>query len=186
MKVRRQLAALEPMVFEQLHGLAPDHWHRAPAGKWSIAQIIAHLAVGVDRSSTVFEERATKKGMIRRTNPGQAVLRHLLLLLGKFPPRLEAPTVTTPADNPDPDLVSAQFRMGVERFGTLVEAWPPEHQLEVFVAHPFLGDLNLPEWVRFHYLHGRHHSRQIRDRVKWLGKLGKREEGREKSKTKPK
>jgi hypothetical protein len=171
------------MVLTPLHGLQPEDWHKAPPGKWTIAQIVAHLAAGVDRSSTVFEERANKTGMVRRSNPGQAVLRHLLLMLGKFPPRLKSPTVTTPTEKPDADLVSAQFRMGVERFGTLVESWPAPHQLEVFVAHPFLGDLNLPEFVRFHYLHARHHSRQIRDRLKWLKKMGKREEGRGKSKT---
>jgi hypothetical protein len=168
MKTRRQLAALEPMVFERLHGVPHDDWQKAPGDKWTIAQIVAHLAAGVDRSSAVLEERAAKKGMVRRTTPGQAVLRHLLLMVGKFPPRMEAPTATTPTERPDPDLVSAQFRMGVERFVTMAENWPPEHQLEVFVAHPFLGDLNLPEWVRFHYLHARHHSRQIRDRLKWL------------------
>jgi hypothetical protein len=33
-----------------------------------------------------------------------------------------------------------------------------------------LGDLNLPEWVRFHFLHCRHHAGEISDRLKWLGK----------------
>jgi hypothetical protein len=33
--------------------------------------------------------------------------------------------------------------------------------------------LNLPEWVRFHYVHCRHHTRQIRERLRWLRKAGK-------------
>src|SRR5687767_7896 len=133
MKVSRQLAAIEPMVFGPLHGILDEHWHRAPKGKWSIAQIIAHLAAGVDRSSTVLEERARKTGMTRRSSPGQAVLRHLTLMLGKFPPKLKAPASTVLADKPDPDLVSAQYRMGLERFGTLISAWPEERQVEIFV-----------------------------------------------------
>jgi hypothetical protein len=170
MRVRRQLAAIEPMIFTPLHGIQPEDWHRAPKGKWTIAQIIAHLAVGVDTSSTVFEQRAEKKGMKRRSNPGQAVLRHLLLMVGKFPPKLKPPASTIPPDNPDADLVAAQYRMGLERFGTMIESWPEERQLEVFVQHPRMGDLNLPEWVRFHFIHGRHHARQIRERLKWIGK----------------
>ena len=170
MKVSRQLAAIEPMVFGPLHGISDEDWHKAPKGRWSIAQIMAHLAAGVDRSSAVFEERAQKTGMKRRTTPGQAVLRHLLLMVGKFPPRLKAPPSTVPVDRPDPDLVAAQYRMGLERFGTLIETWPEKRQLEVFVQHPRMGDLNLPEWVRFHYIHGRHHARQIRERVRWIAR----------------
>jgi hypothetical protein len=170
MKVSRQLAALEPLIFGPLHGLDSEDWHRAPGDKWTIAQIIAHLAMGVDRSSAVLEERAGKTGMLRRSTPGQAVLRHLLLMLGQFPRGRQAPEATRPPVQPDVDLVSAQYRMGVERFARLVESWPEERQVGVFVKHPFLGDLNLPEWVRFHYVHGRHHARQIRERLRWIRK----------------
>jgi hypothetical protein len=183
MKVTRQLAALEPLVFAPLHGLDPEDWHRAPKGKWTIAQIIAHLAAGVDRSSAVFEERAAKQGMSRRSTPGQAILRHLLLMLGQFPPGRKSPEATRPPEHPDADLVAAQYRMGVERFARLAESWPEQRQVEIFVKHPLLGDLNLPEWVRFHFVHGRHHARQIRDRLRWMGKGGKRGEGRGKSRT---
>ncbi len=178
MKVRRQLAALEPMVLGPLHGLEPADWHRAPPGKWTIAQIVAHLALGVDLSSTVLEQRAEKKGMNRRSTPGQAVLRHLMLQLGAFPRSRRTPEATIPPDQPDPDLATAQFRMGVERFVSLSESWPIERQAAVFVRHPVVGDLNLPEWVRFHFVHGRHHARQIEDRLKFLRK---RERGKGKS-----
>jgi hypothetical protein len=180
MKVRRQLAAIEPLIFGPLHGLQTDDWHRAPPGKWTIAQILAHLALGTDLSSSVFEERKNKTGMRRRTTPGQAVLRHLLLMVGTFPPGRRAPQATTPPDHPDVDLVAAQYRMALERFATMVETWPEKRQLEVFVKHPLLGDLNLPEWGRFHYLHARHHARQIRSRLRYIAR-GYRESGAVKS-----
>ncbi len=168
MKVRRQLAALEPMVLGPMHGVTGDVWHRAPKSKWSLAQIVAHLALSVDLSSSVFERRAEKQDMIRRSTPGQSVLRHLYLGLGRYPAGRKAPESTQPSEHPDSDLMVAQFRMGVERFTTLLDTWPDKRQLEVFVQHPLLGDLNLPEWVRFHYVHCRHHARQIRDRLRWL------------------
>ena len=170
MKGRHQLAALEPLVLGPMHGIAPDDWHRAPAGKWSVAQIVAHLAASVDLSSSVFERRKEKFGMLRRSNPGQAVLRHLLLTFGRFPPGRKAGETTTPVDHPDVELVSAQFRMGVERFTKLMNEWPEGRQREVFVKHPFLGDLNMPEWVRFHHVHCRHHAKQIKDRLNWGAK----------------
>ena len=154
------------MVFGPLHGIPAGDWHRAPKGKWTAAQIVAHLAISVDFSSAAFEKRKDKTDMYRRSTPGQAVLRNLLLTIGRFPPGRKAGEMTTPAEKPDVDLVSAQFRMGVDRFNGLVDAWPKKRQEEVFVKHPFLGDLNLPEWIRFHFIHARHHARQIAERLK--------------------
>jgi hypothetical protein len=175
-KGKHQLAAMDDMVLGPLHGISGDDWHRSPNGKWSVAQIVAHLAAGVDQSSVTLEKRREKFGMIRRSNPGQAVLRHLLLTLGKFPPGRKAREGTFPPARPEPDIVSAQFRMGVERFTKMINEWPQSRQLEVFVKHPYLGDLNVPEWVRFHFVHARHHAKQIADRLKW----GKRESGKTK------
>ena len=32
--------------------------------------------------------------------------------------------------------------------------------------HPFLGPLTADEWRKFHWVHGRHHARQIRERMR--------------------
>lgn len=170
MKVTRQLSRLEPMILDPVRELKGDGWHRAPRGKWSLAQIVSHLAIGLDGVAAAFEPRAQKFGMIRRATPGQHLLRHLVLGLGKFPPGREAPEKSRPADRPDPEAAVAQFRMGVERTTSLVAQWPRGRQVEVFVKHPVFGDLNLPEWVRFHFVHCRHHARQIEARLKWLAK----------------
>ena len=62
----------------------------------------------------------------------------------------------------------AQYRMAVERMTRLVETWAPEQQQRIFVHHLVLGDLNLPEWVRFFYLHDRHYAHEIEVRERWL------------------
>jgi len=31
--------------------------------------------------------------------------------------------------------------------------------------HPFLGPLTADEWRKFHWVHARHHARQIRERI---------------------
>jgi hypothetical protein len=170
MKVTRQLARLEPLILHPVRHVTGEAWHRAPKGKWSLAQIVSHLAIGLDSVAAAFEPRAEKYGMIRRATPGQSLLRHLVLGLGKFPPGREAPERSRPVERPDPEAAGAQFRMGVERTASLVERWPAARQVEVFVKHPVFGDLNLPEWVRFHFVHCRHHSRHIETRLKWLAK----------------
>lgn len=167
MKVARQLARLEPMVLTPLHGVPKEDWHRRPKGKWSVAQIVQHLSIGVDHVSERFAHRAEKQDMTRRASPHQTLLRHLLLGFGKFPPGIGTPDGARPEDRPDPELIQAQFRMGVERTRALIEDWPSERQVAVYVNHPILGDLNLLEWVRFHYVHCRHHARQIKRRLEW-------------------
>ena len=168
MRVSRQLSRLEPMVLKPLRGLTGDDWHRAPSGKWTIAQIVHHLAIGVDGTAEVWTRRAEAEGMKRRASPHQTVLRHLALGIGAFPPGLESPKGALPDERPDPEMVQAQFRMGVERYHELAESWPAARQEAVFVNHPILGDLNFAEWVRFHYVHCRHHARQIKSRLGWL------------------
>ena len=50
----------------------------------------------------------------------------------------------------------------------LVEDWPEERKTGRFLRHPSIGDLNLPEWVRFHYVHCSLHARQIEKWLIWL------------------
>lgn len=168
MKATRHLNRLEPMVLHPLRDLQDDWWHRAPEGKWTIAQILEHMAVGVDVVATLLEKRGDKKNMRRRSKPYQSVLRHLVLGVGRHPGGLKAPEVARPTEKPDPELIVAQFRMGVERLKEYHETWTDDQKENVFVAHPLLGDLNLAEWARFHYLHCRHHAEQIKWRQRWL------------------
>lgn len=166
MRIKHQLERLEPMVLHPLHGVPSEVWHRAPAGKWSAAQIVHHLALSVDGAAGALQHRAAEDAAQgRRSKPHQAVMRNLVLGLGRMPPGLRTAFPSVPDDHPDPELVVAQFRMGVERLRAMDETWPEERKLGTYALHPVLGDLNYPEWVRFHFLHCRHHANQIRERV---------------------
>ncbi len=168
MSLKRQIECLEPMVLTPLHGVNGDDWHRAPNGKWSVAQIVQHLALGVDIVARTFDHREEKAPMQRCASPVQAVARTALLTVGRLPAGFKSPEAALPLAKPDPDLVTAQFRMGVAGLQTLVDDWPLERQRTIFVRHPQFGDLNLPEWVRFHYIHCRHHAGQLRALLLWI------------------
>jgi hypothetical protein len=168
MKVRRHLAALEPMILDLLVGVSGEDWHRAPPGRWSLAQVVNHLALGLDAVVRKLEERKDRTDLARRASPKHHLLRHLVLGLGRFPRGRRAIEGTQPEDRPDPEMVVAAFRMAIQRLEALCLALPPAQQQRVFVRHPVIGDLNLPEWVRFQYVHNRHHAHQIRVRLRWL------------------
>jgi len=168
MKFRRQLEALEPMVLDSLEDLKDGQWHDAPPGRWSIAQIVQHLAIGVDAIVQRLEERKDRTDLVRRASARQQLLRHLLLGVGRLPPGRRTPAATEPGEKPDPKLAVAQYRMAVARLAALAETIPAEQQGRLYVRHPILGDLNLAEWVRFFYIHNRHHAHQIQVRLRWL------------------
>jgi hypothetical protein len=168
MKIRRQLAALEPMILARVRGVTGDDWHRAPGKHWTIAQILHHVAVSMDGAVSLLEERKDRTDLRRRASPRQHLMRHLLLGVGRFPPGRKAPAWTIPPERPDPELAMAQYRMALERLTRLADALPLERQARLFVRHPVVGDLNFAEWVRFFYVHNRHHGHQLAVRLRWL------------------
>lgn len=168
MKARRQLERVEPMILSPVARLEGEDWHRAPPEKWSIAQIVGHMAKLTDLVAAGFEGLSEHKQMERTCTPKQSLARHVVLGLGRPPKTRTIPRIVEPVERPDPELVKAQFRMAMERVRYLAETWPMERQVNLFVRHTSLGDLNLPEWGRFLYVHGRRQSHRIEARLRWL------------------
>ena len=166
MKVTRQLSSLESVVLDPLRDIGPADWSTAPEGKWTLAQIVEHLAIAFDLVVNGFASLPENETKEREATPSQAVLRHALLGSGELPKGMRAPDISEPGEHPDPELVVARFRMGIERTRALLDGWPEERQVAVFLRHPILGDLNLPEWVRFHFVHCTLHARQIEKRLR--------------------
>src|SRR2546426_8701218 len=59
-------ADVPQLVLGPLAGRPDADWHRAPPGKWSPAQIVQHLAIGIDGSGRTFESRRAHAPMCRR------------------------------------------------------------------------------------------------------------------------
>lgn len=161
-----RFAAIPDVVLGPLAGRPDAEWHRAPPGKWSPAQIVHHLAISVDGSSRVFQERRAKPPMRRRPRPLRQRLWHFVYIdVGWIPSGRRAPDVTEPAAHPDARAVERQLRDGVTRFLALARELLPARRADLFVRHPVFGDLTLLEWLRFHVRHCGHHARQIRARL---------------------
>lgn len=162
----RDFAAIPDVVLGPLAGRPQGDWYKAPAGKWCPAQIVQHLAIGIDASSRAFDQRRGKPPMRRRPRTVIELLGDFLMLrVGWIPSGLRAPEVTRPAERPDAATVAQLLRDGVARFQALERDLLPARALDLFVKHPRLGDLTLPEWLTFHVRHCAHHARQIRARL---------------------
>src|SRR5207253_5756261 len=109
-------ADLPQLVLGPLAGRPDADWHRAPPGKWSPAQIVQHLAIGIDGSARTFESRRAHAPMRRRSRTVRGRLAYLVILqLGWYPTGFQSPGVLRPVDRPHRAAVERQFREGRAR-----------------------------------------------------------------------
>lgn len=136
-------------------------WH--PEGKWSIAEILEHLALtysgtrlGLDRC---LQSGKPAAGIPSATDRVRAFV---VTRLGYMPSGREAPRGTTPKG-----AAAASIRQDFANKITSMEASIAESERRFgrnvkVLDHPFLGPFTPGEWRRFHCVHGRHHLQQIR------------------------
>jgi hypothetical protein len=161
-----RLAELRTLVLGPLQDRADGAWERGPTGKWTPAQIVEHLALGLTLSAETFQARRNHAPMSRRPRtPAEQVGRFLIFGLRWFPPGRKAPERATPAAQINRASAEAHFVAGLEAWDQVDRALLPARRSNLFVKHPRMGDLTIEEWMRFHVIHARHHARQIRQRI---------------------
>jgi hypothetical protein len=160
------LERLRQELEDAIGGASPAALAQAPEGKWNAAQILEHL---------LLTYRNTNHGMAKCMEQSaplatRATLKHrvaklLVVNLGYLPGGRQAPERATPrgmlteevlrAIAPELQKMSSDLNECERRFGARTK----------IMDHPFLGPLTADEWRRFHWVHGRHHARQIRERI---------------------
>lgn len=162
----KPLGELPDLVLGPLRDRSDSEWERGPAGKWSPAQIVEHLALGLNLSAETLHTRRRHAPMSRRRRtPAEHVARFFIFGLRWFPPGRKAPERTLPAPGISRAAAEADFLAGIEAWDQIDRALMPERRADLFVKHPRMGDLTIEEWMRFHVIHARHHARQIRERL---------------------
>ena len=159
-------ADLADIVLHPFADRPDDAWYVAPPGKWNSAQIVEHLALGLEWSAAGFEERRARDPMVRRPRTMvERAARLLVMHIGWIPRGLEAPSRAIPTPHVERAVAESRFRRGVERNLELAQLLLPARARDLFVKHPRMGDLSLTEWMDFHVVHARHHARQMRERM---------------------
>lgn len=139
---------------------------QAPAGKWNAVQILEHLFLSYKNTNKGIG-KCLEKGAPLATG---ATFRHrigtlLVVRFGYLPSGRKAPERTIPrgmgteavrqAIFPEIQTMESGLRECENTFG-------PKSKI---MDHPILGPLTAAEWRKFHWVHGRHHARQIRQRL---------------------
>ncbi|APW63717.1 DUF1569 domain-containing protein [Paludisphaera borealis] len=145
--------------FDGLDGVMPEVERLLAAhetiGRWTLGQILYHLAVAVRLSM----EGKPNAEPVDGRDPLRAH-RRLFFRAGRFPENTHPPlAILIPPDSCDPNEQAEALREAIRRF---------ENGDGPFASHPMLGAMSKTEWAKFHGLHCAHHlgfvvSRPIAD-----------------------
>ena len=160
------LERLRQELEDAIGGASPSALAQAPAGKWNAAQILEHLFLTY---------KNTNRGMARCLQQGaplatratllQRVATLIVVNLGYLPGGRKAPERATPRGMP-PEEVQQAVAPELQRMGSGLDDCERRFGGRTKIMdHPFLGPLTADEWRKFHWVHGRHHARQILERI---------------------
>jgi hypothetical protein len=147
--------ATEGMTDEQLA------WH--PPDKWSTGDILEHLSLafaGTNRGMQI----ALQKNSARKREPTlRERLRVLMIIeLGRFPRGRKTPEMVRPRGMPAREALNF-IRRNLIAMDELLSACEERFGAGTKIsAHPIFGPITARQWRRFHWIHTRHHMRQVR------------------------
>ena len=157
-RLRKELAT----VLEQA---TPEVLAQAPPGKWNSAQILEHLFLSYS-GTTKGLTRCLEKGRPLGTQSRTHLRTFLMLKTGFFPTGVKAPKVAAPRGLPIEEVqrtIFAEIDTMAARLDECERKFGPRTKI---LDHPILGPLAVDEWRKLHWLHGRHHAKQIRERMR--------------------
>jgi len=138
----------------------------APPGKWTVAQIVEHLAKGYGGTAHVLGRCLDQdRPKARAITLKDRLLTFVVVDLGYLPEGRQAPEVTRPSDPPPPDIVETALVALRDLDQVAARAEARFGARTPLVNHPIIGPLGVDQWRRFHWVHTRHHLKQIAARL---------------------
>ena len=160
------LERLRRELEDAIAGVSDRALAQAPPGKWNSGQILEHLFLTYKNSNRGLGKCLEKGAPLATRRTLKHRLSTLLVVnVGYMPKGRKAPERALPRGIAPGELRSnifveiqkmeSGFADCERRFGAGTK----------IMDHPFLGPLTAAEWRKFHWVHGRHHARQIRERI---------------------
>jgi hypothetical protein len=146
-------AATRGMTAEQLA------WH--PQGKWSAAEILEHLSLAFSSTSKALD-RVLSDGRPSAGGPTfyERVVTALVVDLGYFPSGRQAPEWTRPRGTA-PGTILPTIGEKLEEMDGKISECERRFGTGRIARHPIIGPFTARQWRRFHWIHTRHHMKQI-------------------------
>jgi len=131
-------------------------------GKWSAAEVLEHLYLTYSGTEKGFRRcLESAQPLATSLTMKQRLSKAVVLGAGYMPDGRQAPKAATPRGMPAEEVVAkipGQIAAMDEAIARCEDLYGARRLL---LDHPFLGPLTAPQWRKFHWVHGRHHVKQI-------------------------
>ena len=162
------LEDLDRALAELEAGAPADRWARGLPGKWTAGGHVAHIVATMAEGAAGFEARA---GLLRSGNlprrphrgPVQWLWVHLVIAPGRLPRGGKTAPRFVPEALPDREATLTGLHREAARHRTLVRDLTLVERERLWIPNPFLPRwyYTLPEILRVHAVHARHHAKLI-------------------------
>ena len=135
---------------------------RHAEGKWSAAEVLEHLFLTYTSTVKGFE-RCLQANHPLATTPTlkQRIAAAVTVGAGFMPGKRDAPPFTRPKGLP-PEKIVAEMGAQIAAMDAIISQCEDRYGRRVkLMNHHVLGPLTGAQWRKFHWVHGRHHIRQI-------------------------
>lgn len=156
------LQRLQDALTSATHGMDAAALTRHPEGKWSAAQVLEHLYLTYAGSVKGFE-RCLQEGrpLARSVTFKERLATVLVTELGYFPEGRKAPERTVPRGMAAEEVVKAIGEKLAVMDEIITQCETRFGRSTRILDHPVLGPLTARQWRKFHWVHARHHMKQI-------------------------
>jgi len=168
-------ADLDAAIAELIAALGqnPAQWERGRPGRWTVGQHAAHVGITLGRTADEFEaaERSLRAGTLAPVPAKRDLLQRLFVGLvagrGYMPRGGKTAAWAVPPERPERQAALDALRRGADRHRALGGRLDALERDRLWIVNPFMArwHYRLPEMVRVHAVHARHHAKQIADIV---------------------
>ena len=151
------------MIEGATEGMSEEQLTHHEAEKWSAATILEHLSMAYGGTAKAMQRCAEAgKPLGEVPNLKQRIIDMVVLELKFFPEGRKAPKQVTPTGG----LGGMESLEGIKQnLAAMDAAWNACNEkfgnTGYLANHPVLGPLTLAQWPKFHFVHTRHHMRQV-------------------------
>ncbi|NJN42065.1 MAG: DinB family protein [Flammeovirgaceae bacterium] len=162
----RQFEALEKsrsVLFENLIALSDEDARKAPAGKWSISEIVSHILTSEQMSLGYMKKKSLAIDTLDNSGIAESMRMVLLTLSQRLPIKYKAPKIIV-----ERTLQRESFQTTLQEWASLrneyrefLERIEDKNLRKKIYKHPIAGRLNSFQALKFLREHFRHHLPQI-------------------------
>jgi Protein of unknown function (DUF1569) len=156
------IVRLQEAIASSIRGMSHEDMLRKPEGKWSTAEILEHLYLSYTGTVKGCERSLSLENLDLPPQTLSQRLKTLVIVrLGYFPRGIKAPLVVVPKGTPVEQVVAGTSEQ-IKKMEQLIARCESRYGKQAkLLKHPVLGGLTGDQWRKFHWVHGRHHVRQI-------------------------